>query len=87
MTRVAIRDVRHASFFQLVKLLLRGRPGAARPGDTGPPVEEPLRFRPAVSLAFAPCDVDEVDTLPARGGTIPARTRVTVNFMGLYGPA
>jgi type VI secretion system protein ImpH len=88
-----------------VKMLLRGRPGAARPGEAGPPAREPLRFRPAATLAFPTSDVESVEPIggtqarapgPASGGCPGGsgrpgdeaeRWRVTVNFMGLYGPA
>ncbi len=82
-----VRDARRTSFFQLVKLLLRGRPGAAPPGGAGPPAREPLRFRPAATLAFPTSDVDEVEALGRREPDGPERWRLTVNFMGLYGPA
>jgi len=94
-----VRDARRMSFFPLVKMLLRVQPGTARPGEAGPPAREPLRFRPAATLAFPTSDVESVEPIgptqaraPAEGGSgCPGddveRWRVTVNFMGLYGPA
>ena len=77
---------RDYDFFQLVRMLLREDPAATPPGGEGPPRRENVRFRPAAHLGFAPSDVDVVEVLPAAEDE-PARFRVTVNFMGLYGPA
>jgi type VI secretion system protein ImpH len=87
MNERLVRDARHFSFFQLVKQLLRGQPGAVSPGEAGPPEREPIRFRPAASLAFPASDVASVESLGPRGEHRTERYRVTVNFMGLYGPA
>lgn len=75
------------SFFQLVQLLLREREGAAAPGGEGPAGRETVRFRPAASLGFAAADIESVVATESIGAEIPARFLVTVNFMGLYGPA
>ncbi len=81
------RDWRRYEFFQLVQLLLRQQEGAAPPGGEGPASRENMRFRPAASLGFAASDVESVETLEPPGGEGPSRFQVTVNFMGLYGPA
>lgn len=80
-------ESRHFSFFQLVRLLLREREGAVSPGGTGPAGRETVRFRPAASLGFAASDVESVARGEDPGAEIPTRFLVTVNFMGLYGPA
>jgi type VI secretion system protein ImpH len=72
-------------FFQLVQLLLRERPGAVSPGGEGPPSRENIRFRAAASLGFSASDIESVETIESPDGT--SRFQVTVNFMGLYGPA
>ena len=87
MNERLVRDARQFSFFQLVKQLLRGQPGAVPPGEAGPPAREPIRFRPAASLAFPASDVASVEPLGPQGEDRTERYRVTVNFMGLYGPA
>lgn len=70
-------------FFQLVELLRRQRPDGVAPGGAGPASRETLRFRPSASLGFPPTDIESVGPDP----TDPNRTRITVHFMGLYGPA
>jgi type VI secretion system protein ImpH len=74
------------SFFALVRRLV-GSGGAVSPGGAGPARGENLRFRPAATLGFAPADVDEVEAAPAADAPGEQRYLVTVNFMGLYGPA
>ena len=82
-----IPGVRDYSFFRLVGLLLRLREGAVAPGGSGPVRHETLRFRPNASMGFPSSDIDSVDQYELPGEEIPVRYRVTVNFMGLYGPA
>ena len=82
-------DLERIPFFQLVHLLLREREQAP-PGGGGPPSREALRFRAAASLAFAPSDVASVEEIEERPDPWepPRRLhRITVNFLGLYGPA
>lgn len=77
-------------FMQLVYLLRRLDPEAVAPGGLGPPARENLRFRASASMAFAPTDVESVEELILQPDPWePPRTqvRVTVNFLGLYGPA
>ncbi len=75
------------SFFQLVQLLLRADPGAMPPGGEGPAAKETIRFRPAAGLGFAPADLETIEARKTGEEETPIRYRVTVNFMGLYGPA
>ncbi len=84
LTERLLAESRRFSFYQLVRLLLRERPDAVAPGGTGPPAREALRFRPHASMGFAASDVEEVERIETQDGE---RYRVTVNFMGLYGPA
>lgn len=82
-------DLARIPFYPLVHLLLGARDQAA-PGGTGPPSREALRFRAAASLAFAPGDVAEVEEIEERPDPWePPRKlhRITVNFLGLYGPS
>lgn len=81
------RDAHAWSFFRLVRTLTRTAPGAPEPGGEGPARAENVRFRPALSLGFAPSGIAEVERLPADGEGADPRWRVTVNFLGLYGPA
>jgi type VI secretion system protein ImpH len=76
-------DARRWAFFQLVRRITRARTDAVAPGGPGPAALENVRFRPAASLGFPATDVDQVEALEGE----PKRYRVTVNFMGLYGPA
>lgn len=71
------------SFFQLVQLLERRVPRAARIGREGPAGREALRLRPALSLEFPSSDVAAV----ARAEDEYGRERWTVEttFLGLYG--
>lgn len=81
------RDAHGWSFFQLVRALTRTAPGAVEPGGEGPARAENLRFRPSLSLGFAPSGIAGVERLDdADAGPAP-RWRVTVNFLGIYGPA
>ncbi len=84
---LAERETHRISFFQLVQLLLQERPGSVPPGRGGPPTREAVRFRPNASLAFPRSDVECVEREPDSSGTFESRFLVTVNFLGLYGPA
>jgi len=84
----ALAGERHrTSFFQMVQLLLRGLPGAEAPGGAGPTSREALRFRSSTGLGFAAADVEEIEALENPGGELSHLVRLTVNFMGIYGPA
>ena len=77
-------------FMQLVYLLRRLDPEAIAPGGVGPPAGENLRFRASASMAFAPTDLESVEEeteQPDPWEPPRTRVRVTVNFLGLYGPA
>lgn len=71
-----------AEFFQVVRLLERAAPHAARVGHLGPASREVVRFRPDPSLAFPATDIAELSLVEAPGG---ARFRLTTTFLGLYG--
>jgi hypothetical protein len=79
--------VHRYEFFSLVQRLRRDAPGAAAPGGPGPASAENMRFRPAASMGFSASDVESVERLDATDESRPPHYRVTVNFMGLYGPA
>ena len=77
-------------FMQLVYLLRRLDPAAVAPGGVGPASGENLRFRASASMAFAPTDVESVEEVtmqPDPWEPPRSQVRVTVNFLGLYGPA
>lgn len=77
-------------FMQLVYLLRRLDSSAVAPGGVGPAAGENLRFRASASLAFAPSDVESVEEVtlqPDPWEPPQTRVQVTVNFLGLYGPA
>jgi len=83
------REAHAWSFFQLVRALTATAPGALLPGGEGPARGENVRFRPALSLGFASSGIAGVERLEdddGEGAPSP-RWRVTVNFMGIYGPA
>jgi type VI secretion system protein ImpH len=82
-----LRESHRFEFFQLVQLLLREQADAVPPGGTGPALRENIRFRPSASLGFAASDVEGVKLTEPPDPAIPERFLVTVNFMGLYGPA
>jgi len=82
-----VHDGRRFSFYQLVQYVMRAHPEATPPGGTGPASREVLRFRPNASFGFPASDVEEVEAIAAPGSDLPSRYLVTVNFMGLYGPA
>lgn len=83
------REAHAWSFFQIVRALAATAPGASVPGGGGPARAENLRFRPALSLGFAPSGVAGVERLEdaEEDGAPTPRWRVEVNFMGVYGPA
>lgn len=72
------------AFPRLVALLERAF-AAEQPSGTSSPVDlERVLFRSSPSMAFAAADVQAVAPAPAG---LPWRAEVTVNFLGLYGPA
>ncbi|HHM04782.1 MAG TPA: type VI secretion system baseplate subunit TssG [Gammaproteobacteria bacterium] len=80
-----LKEGRRYGFFQAVRLLQALGGGEAAPvGGLGPVAEECLRFRANASLAFPAGDVEAVEHWP---DTVPGRYRLTVNFLGLYGPS
>jgi len=71
------------SFFQAVRLLQYGLPGAVPVGHQGPVGKEVIRFRPVLDLAFASSDVAKVTETPVRDG-LP-RYEVATTFLSIYG--
>lgn len=69
-------------FFQAVRILERLRPDRARVGEFVDPAREVVRFGVNPSIGFPPSDIHALDM---GDGAKPAR--MTVNFMGLIGPA
>ncbi|MGQ9366155.1 type VI secretion system baseplate subunit TssG [Azospirillum sp. ST 5-10] len=74
------------AFFQAVRLLERALPAAAPVGGLGPAEEEGVRFRAAATLGFPTADVLALEAGRHAGGDDPL-WRMTVSFLGLYGPA
>jgi type VI secretion system protein ImpH len=69
-------------FFQLLHLIERLLPDAASIGQNGPAPAEPVRLRPALSLAFPAGDLSEARWLDHPGGR---HLEITLTFLGLYG--
>lgn len=80
------REGRQFDFVQAVRLIEWASSGAARVGYLGPASKEPVRFAAHPSLAF-PCA--DIESISVEVGDSDAMTRylITVNFMGLLGPA
>ena len=87
-----IRDLsrrpRQYAFTQAVRLLgLWAGPRSARDMETF--LRGRLRFRPALSLAFAPSDIEDLDirppTKPQEDGPPFDQALITATFLGLYG--
>lgn len=81
-----LNNYQRFSFFQAVRLLERSHPDCAALGRTGPAAREVIRLRPHASLAFPTSDVETLETVEDENGVLP-RFLMTVNFLGLYGPA
>lgn len=75
------------SFYQVVRRILAAHPGASQPGELGPTANEAIRFRPSLSLAFPPGDLASLEVLDTPDDPIAQKARLTVHFLGLYGPA
>lgn len=69
-------------FFQAVRLLERLRPDRAPVGEFVDPAREVVRFGTNPALGFPPSDILDLDM-----GTGDRPAHMTVNFMGLVGPA
>jgi type VI secretion system protein ImpH len=79
-------ECKRFSFFQAVRLLERLHPQSVPLGRQGPAEREAIRFRPNASLAFPTCDVETIELNGTEGDQLP-HFLMTVNFLGLYGPA
>jgi type VI secretion system protein ImpH len=90
LIRRLLAEAPRIPFFELVRRIRSAEGGGAPPGQAGPAGEENLRFRPSTRLSFSPTDVDALEVLQEESdGVHPSRRRfrITVNFLGLYGPA
>ena len=71
-------------FFQAVWLLERFCAGRTPVGGRGPVSDEPIRFRPHVSMGFPPTDIRRITAQPWNLGGDPVY-QIDVTFMGIYG--
>lgn len=84
LVRATLAHARDFEFFQLLHLIERLVPDAIAIGGSGPASREPVRLRPALSLAFPVADIDASewrDALLTTGGFVT----ITTTFLGLYG--
>ena len=81
--RLARKRSREFEYFQLLHLLERIEPTAARVGHAGPVRNEVVRLRPALSLGFPCGDIENIDWTESAAAI--GRMRVTTTFLGLYG--
>ncbi|TWT41802.1 hypothetical protein RAS1_29250 [Phycisphaerae bacterium RAS1] len=79
----ALKHPRDFEFFQLAHLIERARPEMARLGEHGPPADEPLRMRPALSLGFPAADIDASEWREDQDAE--GKLQLTLTFLGLYG--
>lgn len=77
---------RQFDFYQAVRVLLALHPEAATPGRHGQLSKEAIRFCANPSLGFPASDVERVTRETASGADLPPYA-MTVNFLGLIGPA
>jgi type VI secretion system protein ImpH len=75
-------DARSYSFFQIVQLAEAASRGVEI-GGSGSVADEPLRFRPDISLAHPASDVSSVERIEGPDGK--DRLLVETTFLGLYG--
>jgi type VI secretion system protein ImpH len=81
-----LREDPHSfSFFQMVRLLQRLRPGRQRVGDFGRPEDEVVRFSVNPSLGFAAGEVQDLHFDEQGPGEASGPADMEVNFMGLVG--
>lgn len=80
-----LTESRRFDFCQAVRLLLAMHPDKLSPGLQGPLSREAVRFRANPSLGFPSADIDRLD-VEKTPADFPAHV-MTVNFMGLFGPA
>lgn len=84
--RELVNQGRMYSFYQVVHLLQSIGGRAADVGELGPAAEERVRFQSNASLGFPASDVENIETL-AGSSEGDVHFLVTVNQLGLYGPA
>ncbi len=80
----ACRLPRDFHFFQLLHLIQRSDPERPPVGHQGPVPKEPIRMRPALSLAFPPYDIDTCEWEPSTESHW-GRLLLSLTFLGLYG--
>lgn len=74
------------SFFPAVNLILKHCDKAIGPGNAGPMSKEAIIFQANPSLGYPVRDVEQVQLLEDINTGLP-KVRMTVNFLGLYGPS
>lgn len=84
LSQIASGFDKGTKFFRLVRGLERALD--VKTDEKGGFRHEKILFRAHNSLGFPASDVESVDVLPRVDG-LNEKVRVTVNFMGLYGPA
>jgi len=84
LVRLVLRRPREFDFFQLLHLVELLEKDAAPIGQQGPPGDEPVRLRPALSLGFPSGDLDAAEWCEnASAGN--GHLLITTTFLGLYG--
>lgn len=85
LARWILERPRDFDLLQLLHLIERNADEAAAIGHQGPVCDEPVRLRPAMSLAFPSADIDTADWQFVDNTVTGGRILITVTFMGLYG--
>ncbi|HPK03223.1 MAG TPA: type VI secretion system baseplate subunit TssG [Candidatus Sumerlaeota bacterium] len=81
-----LRHPRRYTFFQALRILERYC-GGEPIGRAGLPRREAIRLRAHAALSFPAWDLEEAEELPNPWRQPETRYRLTVTFMGVYGPA
>jgi type VI secretion system protein ImpH len=85
-----MRDPRHYTFVQALRILQSGQPAAHRLGGVAPAKDERLRLLSSTSLGFPASDIVEIRPSPTGVGGEPEeggrpRLSVVTTFLGLHG--
>lgn len=83
LARLVRRRAPEFEFFQLINLIERVEPTAARVGNQGPARDEIVRLRPALSFGFPVSDIESAEW--AEDAAARGRLAITLTFLGLYG--